>query len=30
MLKNNIKDDIDIIIKLKKIKNFLQKLKDEL
>ena len=30
MLKNNIKDDIDIISKLKKIKNFLQKLKDEL
>tara|TARA_Y100001933_G_scaffold187609_1_gene186604 strand:+ start:329 stop:655 length:327 start_codon:yes stop_codon:yes gene_type:complete len=30
MLKNNIKDDIDIISKLKKIQNFLQKLKDEL
>tara|TARA_B100000575_G_C23116342_1_gene645373 strand:+ start:135 stop:461 length:327 start_codon:yes stop_codon:yes gene_type:complete len=30
MLKNNIKDDIDIISKLKRIKNFLQKLKDEL
>ena len=30
MLKNNIKDDIDIISKLKKSKNFLQKLKDEL
>ena len=30
MLKNNIKDDIDIISKLKKIKNFLKKLKDEL
>ena len=30
MLKNNIKNDIDIISKLKKIKNFLQELKDEL